>query len=284
MPSSDAYPAVAVVGPLTGPRAAWGELLSAGIAASSQAAIRWATFDDRGDIGQARARATEVIAAGGFAAVIGHFNSLGAIEALPLYQDAGLAVVLPLATSPDIAGELAITLSPDDNAQVTAIAAACAAAPDCDRIIVITDGTRYGRELAMRIRGHALLPVFIADDWPAELGGSAVVLAGVHHSVAAIATRRPPGVRPVFVTDDCDVPEFAELAGDSAAGLQVACLAGGPEGRVAAGFDALAAVLGAQPELRGAALVAALVARLQETEPAGTSWLITELSQVPNRI
>ena len=195
-------------------------------------------------------------------------------------------MVLPLATHPDVAGAYALRLCPDDNAQAAAIAAACAASSGPDRIIVVHDGTQYGRELAERIRVAASLPATVHDDWPARLDHgvcrhSAAVLTGVHHRVAAILTRRPPEVASVFVTDDCDVPEFTELAGGAVAGVRVARLAGGPGGRVTAGFAALAAVLGKHPELRGAVLAAALNEELSHAEPGGTGWLITELTHVP---
>jgi hypothetical protein len=267
---SGALPRVAVVGPLTGPRAAWGELLTDGVAAA-RAPVSWVTFDDHGDVSQARARAAEVVADGSFAAVIGHFNSLGAIEALPLYRGASLPVVLPLATHPDLAGDYALRLCPDDNAQAAAIAAACAASSWPNRIVVVHDGTHYGRELAERIRIAASLPATVHDDWPARLDRSAVVLTGVHHGVAAILSRRPPEAASVLVTDDCDVPEFAELAGGAVTGVRVARLAGGPGGRVS----------GQHPQLRGAALTAALKAELSHAEPAGTGWSITEMTHVP---
>lgn len=278
MSESGAVPRVAVIGPLTGPRAVWGELLTDGIAAMRHASVRWVTFDDHGEVALARIRASEVVADGGFGAVIGHFNSLGAIQAMPLYQDAGLPVVLPLATSPEITGDLAVRLSPDDNAQAAAIAAACADSVGCDRIAVVHDGTHYGRELAMRIRAAASLPVRVDEDWPAGLKQTAVVLTGIHHNVAAILSRRPGDAAPIFVTDDCDVPEFAELAGDAVAGVRVARLPDGPRGRVLAGFAALSAALRKHPLLRGAALAEALKSELSRAD-AGTGWLITDCTE-----
>lgn len=275
MSESHALPRVAVVGPLTGHRAAWGELLTDGIAAMPHASVRWVTFDDQGEVALAKARASEVVADGGFAAVIGHFNSLGAIQAMPSYRDAGLAVVLPLATNPEITGDLAVRLSPDDNAQAAAIAAACADSPGCDRIVVVHDRSQYGRQLAERIRIAASLPVRVHDDWPAELARSAVVLTGVHHNVAAILSQRPGEAAPIFVTDDCDVPEFAVLAGGAVAGVKVARLPGGPRSRVQAGFAALDAALGRHPMSRGTALAAALNSELDRAD-AATGWLITD--------
>jgi hypothetical protein len=282
MSGSGALPRVAVVGPLTGARTAWGQLLTDGIVAFAAARVRWETFDDQGDVALASQRASEIVTDGGFAAVIGHFSSLGAIRAMPAYRQAGLAVVLPLATNPDVAAgaeDLVVRLAPDDDAQAAAIATACESSPGCARIIVVHDGSQYGRGLAGRILAATGLPARVYDDWPAELASSAVVLAGVHHGVAAILRRRPGDAVLVFVTDDCDVAEFAELAGSAAAGVKVARLDGGPLRCVTAGFAGLAAVLGKSPRLRGAALAATVKACVPST-----GWCIADVPQPASQV
>src|SRR4029077_7817263 len=110
---------VAVVGPLSGPRAALGRLLVDAAAALPHSRVSWSLFDDQGDRGCAAARAKDGCDDGGFAAVIGHFNSLGAHAALPLYRSAGLPVLLPLATAPglpDGGSQLVVRFCPDGDA------------------------------------------------------------------------------------------------------------------------------------------------------------------------
>lgn len=256
----DPRPRVAVVGPFSGPRAAWGELLSGALDAVRRAPVEWVLLDDRGETERGGNRAREVVADGGFAAVVGHFNSLGAAAALPVYREHRLPVLLPLATAPgllDGAGGLALRLCPDDAGQAAAVVAACRAAghPHLD---VVHDGTGYGLRLAGLLRDAAApgLSVDVHSRWPAA-AGAAVALCGVHHGAAALLRDRthPRPERWIVATDDCDVPEFAELAGPAAEGVRVARLAGGPAARVVAAFAALAAALTKHPARRGARLV-----------------------------
>lgn len=262
-------PRVAVVGPFSGPRAAWGTLLDDAIAAvSGRAAVTWTRYDDQGDAEVAAARAREIVEDGGFAAVVGHFNSLGARAALPLYRDHGLPVVLPLATAPGLtagAGGLALRLCPDDTGQAAAIVAACRGTGR-RAVDAVHDGTGYGLRLAELVRAAAEplgVPVRLHTHWPAS-PERAVVLCAVHHSGAALLRERAaaePG-RLIVATDDCDVPEFAELAGPAARGVRVARLTGGPGARVTAAFAALAGALGKHPGRRGTSLTDTVRAEL----------------------
>ncbi|MGH8886547.1 MAG: FAD-dependent oxidoreductase [Egibacteraceae bacterium] len=268
MPQRDAL--VAVVGPLSGPRAAWGELLTAGIAAVPHAPVRWELFDDRGEVAEAVARAQEVVADGEFAAVVGHFNSMGAREALPVYRAAGLPALLPLATAPGLLEGMAGTalrLCPDDVGQAAVIARACRERGQ-HRLAVVHDGSGYGQRLAALVLAAAGpdLSVLVHEMLPEEPIDGAVVFCGVHHRVAELLRRghRPGQGGLVLVTDDCDVPEFAELAGPAASGALVARLAGGAPGRAAAAFAALAGALAKHPGHRGAALLDAVRGELAD--------------------
>jgi len=275
---------VAVVGPFSGPRAAWGQLLLDGMAAVPHAGVRWVTFDDQGDTSQAVARAVEVIADGGFAAVLGHFNSLGAARALPLYRAAAVPVLLPLATAPGLAepADVAIPLCPDDNGQAEVIARACRESR-AGAVTVVHDGTEYGQRLAERIRDAAGgVAVSVYDGWPAGRVDGTVVLCGSHHRVGALLRERPVGDGPVLVTDDCDVPEFAELAGTGAVGVRVARIAGGPLARVVAGFAAVAAALRKYPERRGTELLEALRGEVATGVTAPAGWQVTPLARAPH--
>ena len=241
---------VAVVGPLSGPRAAWGRLLVDAAAAFPYCRVSWELFDDHGDAGLAAARAQDVAGDGGFAAVTGHFNSLGAHAALPVYRRAGLPVLLPLATAPGLCGggALVMRFCPDDDAQAAAIVRACRER-GLPRVAVVHDGSGYGRRLAERVlaaaAGHLRAqPAY----WP-EAPRTPLVLCGVHHAVARMLAQQAAGAALVLVPDDCDVPEFAALTAASTAEILVARLAGGPFTRVVAAFAALAGALDKHPEI-----------------------------------
>jgi glycine/D-amino acid oxidase-like deaminating enzyme len=268
-----AWPRVAVVGPLTGPRASWGQLLTDAVEALPHAPVSWVFFDEQGDAEQARSRALEIVADAGFAAVIGHFNSTGARSAIPLYRAAGLPVLLPLSTAPGLsatepgtgesgtAGEpgLAIQFCPDDDAQAVTMVQACAARGQ-QRLAVAHDGSPYGERLAERVlaagSGHDPQRLLVDPArWP-EQAGTAVALLGVHHAVAGLIGDHATGDRLVLVPDDCDIPEFADLTANSAPDrILVARLTGGPFTLVMTAFTALAGALGKHPQLRGRPLL-----------------------------
>ena len=251
---------VAVVGPLSGPRAEWGRLLVDAVATLPYSRISWELFDDQGDAALAAARAQDVVHDGGFAAVVGHFNSLGAHAALPVYRSAGLPVLLPLATAPglqDGASGLVMRFCPDDDAQFAAIVRACRER-GLPRVAVAHDGSGYGCRLAGRLLAAAGDHLRAEPArWP-EAPQTPVVLCGVHHAVARMIAQQASRTSLVLVLDDCDIPEFATLTATSTAEILVARLTGGPFTRVVAGFAALAGALDKHPRLRGGPLLDAV--------------------------
>ncbi|WP_218278153.1 ABC transporter substrate-binding protein, partial [Pseudomonas sp. HMWF006] len=89
---------VGIVGPLTGPRAAYGEWLRRA-AQGSALPLVWA--DDAADPVAAVDAAHRLLAAGA-EVVIGHFNSECARAAGALYRAAGVPLLLPAATAADL--------------------------------------------------------------------------------------------------------------------------------------------------------------------------------------
>ncbi|WP_137988567.1 FAD-dependent oxidoreductase [Streptomyces vilmorinianum] len=165
---AESRPRGAVVGPFSGPRAAWGEHLER--AAAVHGAVDWELYDDRGEAETARRIAEAVVAEGRHALVIGHFNSAGARAALPVYRAGGLPVLLPLATTPDLLTDSAGTVlrwCPDDRAQATSLLAAVRSAGHT-RIAVTHDGTAYGEGLARLVR----------EAWPGDAGARVAAAAG----------------------------------------------------------------------------------------------------------
>ncbi|MFL6142215.1 MAG: FAD-dependent oxidoreductase [Labedaea sp.] len=258
---------VAVVGPFSGPRAAWGELLTSAIRRHRFPGIAWQRFDDRGDTELARQRAAEVVADGGFVAVLGHFNSFGAAAALPTYRAAGLPVLLPLSTgtglldgadgtpAEDDAVGPALRWCADDHGQVAALART-ARRLGVPELLVTHDGTGYGVKLAEAFLEQAALPIAgrRLDDVPAS---GAIAVCGTHRGAAAVAKRlRAAGfLGELLFPDDCAVPEFAELVGEAAAPAYIAQLPGGATRHVDEAFAALAGTLIADATLTGADLL-----------------------------
>lgn len=251
---------VAVVGPFSGPRAAWGELLTDAVAAVTDSALDgldWDFLDDRGDAAEAVARAGEVVADGGFSAVVGHFNSGGARAALPYYRAAALPAVFPLATEPGLLTGYpgaALRLCPDDDGQARVLVRACGQRGD---VYVVSDGSGYGDALATRVEAVAGERA-VRRGSPADVEGGSLVLCGAHHGVADLLRHHTFVADRVVVTDDCDIPEFADLAGPAASNVSVARLTGGPRTVVVTAVTAVAACLTKHPELRHGELLDAI--------------------------
>jgi glycine/D-amino acid oxidase-like deaminating enzyme len=231
---SDGDARVGVVGPFSGPRAAWGRLLRDAIEAVPFAPIQWEFFDDEGDSGLALARAEEIAEGGDFRAVVGHFNSAGARAALPHYRAAGIPAVFPLSTAPgllDDAQGWALRICPDDAGQAAAIAQAVLR-QGLTRVVVMHDGTAYGRGLATLFQAAAqpaldivLAPADAAPQPDSPPRADSTPHAGTHADVALTAG---PGASPDAQRADApgDVLGADARADDAPAG-DVALPAGG---------------------------------------------------------
>ncbi|MEU2913537.1 FAD-dependent oxidoreductase [Streptomyces massasporeus] len=244
---------VAVVGPFSGPRASWGRLLTDAMKSRLDSGISWEPHDDRGDAGTAAKVGDAIVANGGFTAVVGHFNSMGAARVMDRYRDAGLPLLLPLATAPGLlTAPGALRWCAHDTGQVEALIGAARhlghRAPH-----IADDGSTYGRRLADRFRD--LLPCS-GPSGPLD----AVVVCGTHAGAAATARRlRAEGFGGRFLfTDDCAVDDFPDLLGAAAGDAHVARLRGGARRHVEAAFNCLVDALMANPGSRGDELLTAL--------------------------
>lgn len=285
---------VAVVGPFSGPRAAWGELLSRAVRRYATPGIAWDMHDDLGDTACAEQRAREVIADGRYRAVIGHFNSYGARAALPHYRRAGIPVLLPLSTGTgllDGGGGGALRWCADDHGQVVALAAA-AHRLGVGELLVTDDGSAYGAALAADFLGLAgpvrVRRLSAESDVPCA---GAIAVCGTHVGAAATAARlRAAGFGGVlYFPDDCAVPEFAELVAGHDGPALVARLAGGAVRHVEEAFAALTGALTADPAARGADLLATVRAHAglrftgdgdPERADPGAGWEIVGLDEI----
>jgi glycine/D-amino acid oxidase-like deaminating enzyme len=251
---------IAVVGPFSGPRAAWGELLLRGIRRHSTPGLVWETHDDLGDAEVAHRLAVEIAADGGYRAVVGHFNSLGAAAALPVYRAAGLPLLLPLSTGTGLLADGrggALRWCAEDRGQLLALADAAhqLGAPS---LWVADDGSANGAHLSAELLGltGAAVPIRALEDPPRCRGP--VVVCGTHHGAAktGAALRVAGYAGPLLFPDDCAVPEFADLLGDDAGNARVVRLAGGAATYVEEAFAALSGALIADPHRTGADLLA----------------------------
>jgi glycine/D-amino acid oxidase-like deaminating enzyme len=276
----------AVVGPFSGPRAAWGELLERGAAAHR--GVHWDLHDDQGVAAIARYVAEAVVAESRYALVIGHFNSAGARAALPVYKAAGLPVLLPLATAPRLLTDLsgtALRWCPDDLAQLVELRAAALEAGHT-RLAITDDGSTYGGMLAQLLQslsGGTTSEAATRDD-----EATALVVCGTHAGAAQVARdRRAAGFDgALYFTDDCAVDEFADLLGDASANAWVARLRGGASAHVDSAFRTAAAALTAEPCRRGPALLTALRVVADRTftpegepvpDPSAPGWEVVPL-------
>ncbi|WP_225798915.1 FAD-dependent oxidoreductase [Streptomyces sp. NK15101] len=318
---TEQLPRGAVVGPFSGPRAAWGEHLERA-AERYGTAVNWELYDDRGEAETARQIAGAIVAEGRHALVVGHFNSAGAAAALPVYRAAGLPVLLPLATTPGLLADGAGTLlrwCPDDRAQAVGLLAAVRDAGHT-RVAVTHDGSAYGERLALLVRdasaaarpavpsgavvsdgsgpatGAVPVPAVLADPSPDVLEGpeardaAALVVCGTHVGAARVGREwRAAGFEGAFwFTDDCAVDEFAALLGSPAGAAFVARMRGGPEAHVDAAFAAATAALAEDPERTGRTLLAAVRAHadrgftaLGEPEPGSVGWDFVPVPAAP---
>ena len=192
---------VGIVGPLTGPRAAYGQWLRLA-AMGTSLPLLWE--DDAADPAVAVDAARRLIAAQ-VEVVIGHFNSECARAAGALYRAAGIPLLLPAATAPDLCAAVgAFRLCASELKQVAVMVEYL---ERCDVHIkdVWTDGSAYGERLAIALRQRLMHRV------PASAGASACALLGSHVAVAREIRRRagPEGL--YLVPDDCVVDEFDQL-------------------------------------------------------------------------
>lgn len=288
----DPAPRIALVGPVSGQRAAWGQLLLAA-ATEMCGTVRADVFDDTGDAAHARRCAERIVRGARHAAVVGHFNSSGARAALPVYHRVTLPCLLPLATAPGLtsnghgAGALALRWCPDDDAQAFALAVALTSRGHA-QAGVIHDGTDYGMRLARCLRARGLTPVDAEAVARSRRPPSAVVVAGLHYQSAALACqlRNTAGYNgQLAFTDDCAVPEFCHLGGPAVQGALLAVLPRGAGAYVREAVAAVAGVLASEPTLRGRTLVRAIRHRSptafdDDGNAVGRSWHVVQLDGV----
>ena len=148
-------PRVGVIGAFSGPRSSWGDVFRASFEAAHavESSISWIFCDDAGDESAAEAIALDLVARDAVA-VVGHYASFGALRALPHYRTAGVVLLAPAATHPEVTRQsagLALRLCAVDTAQVGLLRNLVEEVLGSRRVLAVHDSTAYGTALATRL-------------------------------------------------------------------------------------------------------------------------------------
>ncbi|NIF16445.1 ABC transporter substrate-binding protein [Pantoea sp. Cy-639] len=196
---------VGIVGPLSGARAAYGQWLRRA-AEGTTLPLLWA--DDGADPAMAQAAARYLLDAG-VEVVVGHFNSECARVAGRLYQAAGVPLLLPAATAPDLCHAVgAWRLCASETRQVAVMLEYLARHAGRVEQPWAQPGA-YGERLAGAL-GEGL-----GQRAASSAGPVVQALMGSHVAVAREIHRRAQPGAVYLVPDDCLIDEFDSLLAGS---------------------------------------------------------------------
>lgn len=172
---------IAVAGPFTGPNAAFGEQMWRGaeLAAAdlnAKGGVKGDTIvvvkgDDACDPKQARSVANRLVDADKVAAVIGHFCSSSTMPASEVYAEAGVLMVTPGSTNPQVTDRKLPTVFRTcgrDDQQGSVAAEFIMGKLKAKKVAVIHDKDTYGQGIADAMKARM-----------AQLGGKEVIYEGV---------------------------------------------------------------------------------------------------------
>lgn len=203
---------IAVLGPQSGPRAAYGELIRnavAGVGFLEQMDIT--LFDDKAEPVVAE-KVAAAIARSDIDVAIGHFNSDCARAAIPVYRAAGIPLLLPASTAPGLAdGRSVFRLCADELRQAEAIVSFWRGKLLGQTLRVWTDGSPYGTRLRHQLEtafGNTLPDAPQPCDIEAAKG-AVVVYCGSHITVLGrFAEEGTQWSGSAICCDDCFIKEF----------------------------------------------------------------------------
>ncbi|WP_372422342.1 branched-chain amino acid ABC transporter substrate-binding protein [Salinarimonas chemoclinalis] len=234
---------IAVVGPQTGPLAAFGAMLATGAGRAAEAInarggirgepVEILVRDDVGDPARARTVAGALVAeVPDLVAVIGHVTAGPSLEAAPIYAQAGVPMITPAVGEPRLTDGAAwnvLRLAPSDSAQGRLAARHIAARDPNARVAIVHDKSGFGKGVADIARA-ALDAAGIVDVFYEGLDAAEPNYRGLAGRVAAaepgfvyfgglapeaailLRDLRAAGSRAVLVATDAIVaPVFAEL-------------------------------------------------------------------------
>ncbi|HET9643172.1 MAG TPA: ABC transporter substrate-binding protein [Burkholderiaceae bacterium] len=207
---------VAVVGPFSGPRSAYGALIREALAASAgRPGLQLQLWDDAALPAAAR-RVAGAIRNAGVDAVVGHFNSDCAHAAGAIYRNAGIPLLLPASTAMGLAdGRHVFRLCGTEGQQADAMVRLLRTELASWAPAVWSDGSPYARRLRARLEsasGAPLLSVGAAGDTVDERD-RAIVYLGSHVAVMQRMREEAPDHAAARVCcDDCWIEEFRQAA------------------------------------------------------------------------
>lgn len=291
-------PRVGVIGAFSGPRSSWGDIFRASFKAAhaEESSISWIFCDDAGDESAAEAIALDLVARDAVA-VVGHYASFGALRALPHYRAAGVVLLAPAATHPDVTRQgagLALRLCAVDTAQVGLLRELFGEVLASSQVLAVHDSTQYGSALATRLvgalpprRARRLHLDELAPNWELSPDHDAVFFSGAHIRGARLLHElRAHGFAGHFAaSDDAHIDEFIELAGAASEGAWVVRSQPTFADTTRMAFELVIAALQRAPAARGAELAALLrrsspsVRFDDEGEHLGAGWALSRIEQ-----
>ncbi|MBI4677957.1 MAG: branched-chain amino acid ABC transporter substrate-binding protein [Elusimicrobia bacterium] len=249
---------IAVAAPLTGDMGTEGQGLSRAVELAVEEAnaakalpfrVEVAPFDDRADPQEAVNVANLIALDPRIAAVVGHYNSGCCIAAARVYAQAGMAMVTPSATNPEVTLQqtregwpgprTVFRLVPTDDVQGAYAASFMVQRLRKRTVALVHDGTAYGRDLTAefkkvftRLGGKVLLEDCLdprakeARKLIARVKSAdpqAVYFAGVYTEAGVfVKGMRTAGLKAVFVSGDgAKTPGFFDVAGEASDGAYV---------------------------------------------------------------
>ena len=206
---------VAIAGPLSGPRGAYGRLIANTVGSwMNRVGLQCTLFDDGASPPVAMSVA-DAIVKGRFEAVVGHFNSNCAMAVRPVYSAARVPLILPAATAPGLAdGIHSFCLCADETYQVQRIlefARAYRRSP----LYMWSDGTLYGERISAcmeAMRGSGFLRIASLDEVDPISNGLVVCLGHCEKIMKAVGAHRRRLERSVLLCcDDCFIEDFIRV-------------------------------------------------------------------------
>lgn len=206
---------IGVVGPLTGARSAYGDLIRHAIEDLGHCPeLDLRLIDDQAQPEVARRLAAEIAA--DVDIVVGHFNSDCARAAIPLYRVAGVPLLLPASTDPELSDGVSVfRLCADEPREAAVIVDLWQRAFQDLALHAWTDGSPYGGRLLQRLEAEIgrRIPEAPPPTHPAKGGRCVVVYLGSHVAILQRMREEGPEWRGVSICcDDCHIEEFESQA------------------------------------------------------------------------
>lgn len=247
---------IAAVAPITGAQAETGQDLINGIRLAVDEKnskggvlgrkVELVVFDDSADPKEAVSVARKIEADPSIIGVVGHMNSGTTKPASPIYHEAGLPVVMPVPTNPEITKQgfsNLFRIPPTDLDQGTEVAQFALNRLGKRRFAIIHDSTAYGQPLAEIVRKTVqdAKGEVVAFDGITEgdkdfralltkirgLNPDAIFFGGIYNEGGLLVKQaRELGLNASFISADGAYSEkFIQLAGPAAEGVVVSFIA-----------------------------------------------------------